>query len=323
MGVVANLADDLPGGVLERAGEAVADRAPTDALGIGGLAVGAVACSSSCSPRRARCSSTGASRCVDDGERLTAARGLLTRRLVVLERDADPRRRRPRHAAPPAVPARVRDGDRRRTARKVGRDDARARAARRRRSPALLRAVDPAAPDPAAPLDAAPGRRRAAGGCTRALALPLARARPRARAGRVRGRSRPRSSLTIAGGRARARPLPPARPRLRRTAAGRPRRAACAAAGRSSIPAAAVAFELRSSPGQRRAGLCTRRRPPRPGRRLPARARRRGGAGGRPAGGARPAAARARSSVRPAGLARRAAARTAARTARTRSRAPA
>ena len=33
--------------------------------------------------------------------------------------------------------------------------------------------------------------------------------------------------------------------------------AACSAAGRSSMPAGVVAYELRSSPGQRRAGLCT------------------------------------------------------------------
>jgi len=86
VGVALNVADDLPGGVVERAVEAALDRFPTDAVGLAIVAAAAVAL--------VLVSAATGSLLVDwdftlrdEGERLTAMRGLLTRRVVHLDRD--------------------------------------------------------------------------------------------------------------------------------------------------------------------------------------------------------------------------------------------
>ena len=214
VGVVFNLADDLPGRFVERAAEAAADRFPTDVVGLALIAAAVVAL--------VLAAAAAGSLLVDwdftlrdEGERLAASRGLLTRRLVHLDRDrirgADVRDtllRRPfRLASVTAIAAGVR-----------GRSGGTllAPVVRAGELPALLRAVDAAAPDPSAPLAAHPRAARSRR-FVRALALPLAGLVVAARAGRLVG-SRARPRRAGAGGPARPRPLPPARPRLRRPA---------------------------------------------------------------------------------------------------------
>ena len=86
VGVVFNLADDLPGGLVERATDAALERAPTDPFAIAALVAGGVVI--------VLLAAAGGSVLVDwnftladEGERLTAVRGLLTRRVVTLDRD--------------------------------------------------------------------------------------------------------------------------------------------------------------------------------------------------------------------------------------------
>ena len=252
VGVVANLADNVPGGVLERAGEAVADNAPTDPLGIGVLAVGAFALVLFLAAAGSLLVDWGFA-LLDDGERLTASRGLLTRRLVVLERTrirgADvrdtPLRRPLGLASVTAIAAGLRGKSGGTTLAPVLPVDEVA---------ALLRAVDPAAPDPAAPLAPHPsGARRRR--LVRALALPvamlavaLALVAPWAIA--------LASLATILA-------IPLALDRYRQLGHGFDGRRLAVRGGSlrrrwSELdPGAVVAFEVRSSPGQRRAGLCT------------------------------------------------------------------
>jgi putative membrane protein len=170
VGVVFNLADDLPGSFVERAGEAVADRFPTDALGLTLAGVAALAI--------VLVAAAAGSLLVDwdftlrdEGERLAAARGLLTRRLVHLDRERirgvdlrdTPLRRPLGLASASAIAAGV-----------GGREGGTTLAPvlRREEAPALLRAVDSAAPDPAAPLVGHPGPARSRR-FVRALAVPL------------------------------------------------------------------------------------------------------------------------------------------------------
>lgn len=252
VGIVANLADNLPGGVLERVGTAVADRAPTDALGIGALLVGIVVLVLVLAAAGSLLVDWGFL-LLDEGDRLTASRGLLTRRLVVLER------------------ARIRGADVRDTPlrRPLGLVSVTAIAAGLRGKsggtalapvlPAdeaanLLRAVDPAAADPAAPLTPHPsGARRRR--LLRALALPvaalvvaLALVEPWAIA--------LASLATIVA-------VPLALDRYRQLGHGFDGRRLAVREGSlrrrwSELdPSAVVAFEVRSSRGQRRAGLCT------------------------------------------------------------------
>jgi putative membrane protein len=171
IGVVFNLADDLPGDLVDRGGEVLVDRAPHDALGIAvAVAVAAVlvllvaAAGSLLVDWRFTLT--------DDGERLTASRGLLTRRVVVLElervRGVDVRDtllRRPfRLVSVGAIAAGL--------ARKSG-GTTLAPVLGRGEAHGLIRAVDQDAPDPGAPLIAHPeaARRRR---LVRALWLPLA-----------------------------------------------------------------------------------------------------------------------------------------------------
>jgi putative membrane protein len=171
IGVVLNLADDLPGGLVERAGEAALDQAPTSTLAIAGLVAGAVAL--------AVLIAAAGSLLVDwdftlrdEGERLTAVRGLLTHRTVVLDLDrirgADVRDTPLRRPLGLVSASAIVSGLRRRTG-----GATLAPVVPAARAASLLRAVDPLAPDPSAPLSphpvAARGRR-----LTRALPVPLA-----------------------------------------------------------------------------------------------------------------------------------------------------
>ena len=85
VGVIANFADDLPGDRFEDLLGSAADRAPTDVLGVSLLVAAAVLL--------AALLAAGGSvltdwdfELADDGERLTARRGLLTSRAVVIDR---------------------------------------------------------------------------------------------------------------------------------------------------------------------------------------------------------------------------------------------
>ena len=88
VGVALNLADDLPGGYIERAAEAAAERFPTDAVGlalVGAAAVALVLVAAAVGSLLVDWDFT----LRDEGERLTATRGLLTRRVVHLDRDRE------------------------------------------------------------------------------------------------------------------------------------------------------------------------------------------------------------------------------------------
>jgi putative membrane protein len=252
VGVAFNLADDLPGNLVQRGGEALVDLIPSDLLGVlAALAVFIVV---------VLVIAAAGSLLVDwdftltdDGERLTAARGLLTRRIVVLERERvrgldvrDTLLRRPlRLVSVTAIAAGLRG-------RSGGTTLAPVLSAGEATS--LLRAVDSATPDPAAPLEAHPpaARRRR---LTRALPLPLVLL-----AGAVAALE-PWAILVAAMATVAAIAL--ALDRYRQLGHAFDGRRLALRAGSvhrrwSELdPTAAVAFELRSSPGQRRAGVCT------------------------------------------------------------------
>lgn len=85
VGVIANFADDLPGDLFEDLAGSAVDRAPTDVLGVSLLVVATLVL--------AGLLAAGGSlltdwdfELADDGERLTARRGLLTSRAVVIDR---------------------------------------------------------------------------------------------------------------------------------------------------------------------------------------------------------------------------------------------
>jgi putative membrane protein len=252
VGVLLNLADDLPGGFSERAGETAVDLIPTDPLGIAGavavltvvvLVIGAAG-----------------SLLVDwdftltdEAERLTTSRGLLTRRVVTIDRDrirgADVRDTPLRRPLGLVSITGIVAGLRGRTGGTTLAPVLPARGAH-----ALLRAVDPVAPDPAEPLSRhpLPARRRR---LVRALALPLpaliaavALRSPWAMAAAV--------ALAVLA-------VPLAFDRYRQLGHSFDGRRLVLRGGSlqrrwSEVdPAGVVAFELRSSPGQRRTGLCT------------------------------------------------------------------
>jgi putative membrane protein len=252
VGVVFNLADDLPGGLVERASDAVVDRAPTDPLIIGAaVAVGVLL---------VLLLAIGGSLLVDwgfllrwDGDRLTAARGLLTRRIVSIDRERirgldvmdTPLRRPLGLASVRAIAGGVkREGGRSTVSPVVAVSDLRA----------LLRAVDAHAPDPAAALTRHPlparGRR-----FTRALPLPLLVTAVGIAAGwwwlAAIG-----VALTVAV-------APVAVDRYRQLGHRFDGRRVVLRAGSllrrwtEVEPAGVVSFEVRSSPSQRRAGLAT------------------------------------------------------------------
>ena len=252
LGVVFNLADDLPGRFVEQAAEAAADRFPTDAVGlalIGAAVVAAVLAAAAAGSLLVDWDFT----LRDEGERLAASRGLLTRRLVHLDRarirGADVRDtllRRPFGlAAVTAIAAGVR-----------GRSGGTllAPVIRAGDLPALLRAVDTAAPDPSAPLAMHPRAARSRR-FVRALALPLVGLVVAVALGAWWGAALALAALAPAGLLAldRYRQLGHAFDGRRlslREGSLRRRRA-------ELDPHAAVSFELRTSPGQRRAGVGT------------------------------------------------------------------
>jgi putative membrane protein len=85
VGVVWNLAENVPGGVLEELGDAVLDRAPSGAVWLALLAVGAFAATLALGALGSLLVDW-AFVLTDDGERLVATRGLLTRRAVTIDR---------------------------------------------------------------------------------------------------------------------------------------------------------------------------------------------------------------------------------------------
>jgi putative membrane protein len=252
IGVLANLAENLPGDVVSVAVDTAVDLAPADVLGIVLTAAAGVVL--------VLLIAAAGSLLVDwnftlaeDGARLTASRGLLTRRVVVLERErirgADvrdtPLRRPFRLASLTAIAAGLRGKSGGTTLAPV--------------LPAtevlgLLRAIDPVAPDPGAPLTAHP-RRALRRRLMRALALPLAAlvaaavlVAPWAIVAAVI-----LSALAVALGLDRYRQLGHAFDGRRLAV----REGSLRRRWSELDPAAAVGFDVRSSPGQRRAGLCT------------------------------------------------------------------
>jgi putative membrane protein len=252
VGVALNLADDLPGGYIERAAEAAAERFPTDAVGlalVGAAAVALVLVSAAAGSLLVDWDFT----LRDEGERLTATRGLLTRRVVHLDRDRirgtdvrdTPLRRPFGLASTTAIAAGV-----------GGREGGTTLAPvlRREEIPMLLRAVDPAAAGLDMPLASHPAAARSRR-LVRALALPLVLLAAFAAVG-----------VTWAGMVAlvaAAAAVPLALDRYRQLGHGFDGRRLALREGSlrrrwSELdPDAAVAFELRRSPGQRRAGLAT------------------------------------------------------------------
>jgi putative membrane protein len=252
VGVVFNLADDLPGGIVDRAADAAADRFPTDAfgivlvvaLGIGLVVLAAVAGSLLVDWRFTL---------RDEGERLAASRGLLTRRVVHLDRDrirgADVRDSPLRRPLGLSSVNAIAAGLRGRTG-----GTALAPVIENDRVAGLLEAVDPGAPDPAAALEAHPPasrRRRLA----RALALPLLALVILAAVGVLWAALAAAvvTALALLVGLDRHRQLGH-RFDGRRLAL---REGSLQRRWSELDPDAAVAFEVRSSPGQRRAGVCT------------------------------------------------------------------
>jgi putative membrane protein len=246
VGVVFNLADDLPGGFVERAAEGAADRfgvalvaAGAVALVLVAAAVGSLVVDWAFTLR-------------DEGERLGATRGLFTRRTVHLDRDrirgADvrdtPLRRPLRLASVGAIAA----GLRGRTGGTVL-----APVLPAGDVPALLRAVDPAAADPGTPLVAHPPAARSRR-FVRALPVPLLLVAAAA-FGPIWALAAALVLVALA--------VPLALDRYRQLGHAFDGRRLVLRAGSiqrrwSELdPGAVVSFELVSSPGQRRAGVAT------------------------------------------------------------------
>lgn len=252
VGVVFNLADDLPGDLVNRATDTAADRVPTDAVGIGLLVALGIALVLLVAIAGSLLVDWGFT-LRDEGERLAAARGLLTRRVVHLDRDRirgtdvrdTPLRRPLQLASVTAIAA----GLRGRTGGTVL-----APVIRTETIGPLLRAVDPPAPDPAAPLIAHPAAARSRR-FVRALPAPLALFAILAAFGFL--------WAALAAAVATALAVPVALDRYRQLGHAFDGRRLALRGGSlqrrwSELdPDAAVAFEVRSSPGQRRAGLCT------------------------------------------------------------------
>ena len=252
VGVALNLADDLPGGYIERAAEAAAERFPTDAVGlalVGAAAVALVLVSAAVGSLLVDWDFT----LRDEGERLTVTRGLLTRRVVHLDRDRirgtdvrdTPLRRPFGLASAIAIAAGV-----------GGREGGTTLAPvlRREEIPMLLQAVDPDAAEVDMPLASHPAAARSRR-LVRALALPLVLLAVFAAVGAMW------AALVALVAAAAAVPLALDRYRqLGHAFDGRRlalREGSLRRRWSELDPEAAVAFELRSSPGQRRAGLAT------------------------------------------------------------------
>jgi putative membrane protein len=252
IGVVVNLADDIPGGLVERGAETALDHVPTHPLGITVTVLAAVALVFAIAAFGSllvdwRFTLT------DEGERLTAARGLLTRRVVVLDRDRvrgtdvrDTPLRRPLGLA--SVTA-IAAGLRGRTGGTTLAPVLPAAAAA-----GLIRSVDPLAPDPAMPLAPHPPRARARR-LQRALVLPLAVLAVAAAFVELWAIAVAfvLSALAVFLALDRFRQLGHAFDGRRLTL----REGSLRRRWSEVDPAGVVAYDVRSSPGQRRAGLCT------------------------------------------------------------------
>ena len=290
LGVVVNFADDLPGALGERILGSAADRASTATRS-------ASACSSQPSLLLALVLAAAGSLLTDwnfelkdEGDRLVAQRGLLTRRSVAIDRARvrgldlldSPLRRPFGLVGVRAIAGGIEGGRSGRAALApvIASADAHA----------LVRALDPLV-DPEAPLERHPRAARTRR-FVRALSAPAALVvvalAPELVVGGCRcaraSRSRRRS--------ARPRPLPSARPPLRRPQARRSRADRCSAGAASLDSRAVVSYLVRQSPMQAAGGSVLGRPPPRSGSGLATGARLLGGAGGRAARGARCAALR-------------------------------
>jgi putative membrane protein len=252
IGVVLNLADDIPGGLVERGAETALDHVPTHPLGITLTVLVAVALVFAIAAFGSLLVDWRFT-LIDEGERLTAARGLLTRRVVVLDRDRvrgtdvrDTPLRRPLGLA--SVTA-IAAGLRGRTGGTTLAPVLPAAAAA-----SLIRSVDPLAPDPAMPLAPHPPRARARR-FQRALVLPLAVLAVAAAFVELWAIAVAfvLSALAVFLALDRFRQLGHAFDGRRLTL----REGSLRRRWSEVDPAGVVAYDVRSSPGQRRAGLCT------------------------------------------------------------------
>jgi putative membrane protein len=252
VGVLFNLADNLPGGLVERAADEVVDRAPTHPAAVAlAVAVGLALV--------LLLAITG-SLLVDwnftlraEEDRLSAERGLLTRRIVSIDRERirgldvrdTPLRRPFGIAGVTAVAGGVRGAGGRTTLAPVVPVDP---------TWPLLTSVDPLAPDPSHPLAAHPPAARPRR-LVRALALPLVATGSGVALGWW--------SLAIVGLASSAAAVPLAFDRYRQLGHRFDGRRLAVREGSlmrrwtELDPAGIVAFDVRSSPTQRRAGLAT------------------------------------------------------------------
>ena len=254
VGVALNLADDLPGNLVERAGESVVDLAPHDVVGAvvaAAVVVAIVLVFAAAGSLLVDWHFTLA----DDGERLTTARGLLTHRLVVLERERirgidvrDTLLRRPFGlVSVTAIAAGLRGRSGGTTLAPV---------LRTADAPALLSAVDPASPELTAPLAPHPPAARSRR-FVRALPLPLVLLAAALVLTELWAIVAALLFVAVA--------VAVALDRYRQLGHAFDGRRLSVRGGSvhrrwsEFDPSAAVAYDLRSSPGQRRAGLCTLR----------------------------------------------------------------
>ncbi len=252
VGVAYNLLDELPGALVERAEDAASGLLPTHPLGIAAFAAGVILFVLVVGAAGSLLVDWNFT-LTDDGERLTASRGLLTRRVVTIDRErlrgADvrdtPLRRLLRLVSVTAIVAGLRGRTGGTTLAPVLYADNTAE---------LLRIVDPGAPDPRTPLSQHPkaARRRR---LERAVALPLLAVLT---AAALRAPWVVAGALVVVGI-----AVVLALDRYRQLGHGFDGRRLVLRGGSllrrwSEVdPAGVVAYELRSSPGQRRAGLCT------------------------------------------------------------------
>jgi putative membrane protein len=253
LGLLANVVDDLPGSLGDRLlGDAV-DRVPTDAGGIALLVLGLAAAALALAAAGSLVVDWGFV-LADEGERLTATRGLLTRRTVSIDlarvRGVDvwdtPVRRVARLASVGAIAAGIQ-----------GREGGRSTLAPVVRSSAveaLVHAVDRDAPSPSAPLQPHP-RAALPRRFVRALPLPVALTLAAAALGWW--------WAAAVGALASALAVPVALDRYRQLGHrwdGRRLviRGGCLLRRWTTVdPRAVVSYEVRRSPGQARAGLCS------------------------------------------------------------------
>lgn len=253
LALLANVADDLPGGVEERLLGGLLERAPGSAGGIAVL-LAALAAAALLLAAVGSLLVDWRFTLLDEGERLAAARGLVTRRTVSLDRARirgvdvrdTPVRRVAGLASVGAVAGGIQGGE--------GGRATLAPVLAAAAVPALVRAVDPAAPDPGAPLARHPAAARPRR-LVRALAPPVAAAVAAAALGWW-------WAAAVAGAAA-ALAVPLALDRYRQLGHRLDGRRLVVREGSllrrwtCVDPAAVVSYEVRRSPGQARAGLCT------------------------------------------------------------------